>query len=195
MEKRDGKQKLLEHITPNRRDFVRRILGSAAFAPPLIATFAIDSLRANAAEPPSNANVCEETDPGYVGPTTFQCHISDPNQETRANGQATFTATSPGFPPAPTPTELQSSLMLTHHTTVNSAYIVVNGQNLATVPTPNGTIGAGDITGPCNLDELLQAMAAGLATLSVVVTFDSTEYTLTGPIIPGTSVTTRGDRF
>jgi hypothetical protein len=184
MEKRDGKERLLEHITPNRRDFVKRIVGSAAFAPPFIATFSMDSLTARAAEPPSNANVCEETDPGYVGPTTFQCHISDPNQETRANGQATFTVNTPLFGPETTPTQLQSSLMLTHHTNVDSAYIVVNGQNLATVPTNNGTIGSGDITGPCNLDELLQAMAAGLATLSVVVTFDSTQYTLTGPIVP-----------
>jgi hypothetical protein len=189
MEKRDGEERLLERISANRRDFVKRILGGAAFVPPFIATFGIDSLTANAAEPPTNANVCEETDPGYVGPNAFQCHISDPNQETRANGEATFTLNTPFFDRDSAPTHLQSSLQVTPNTTVNSAYIVVNGSNLATVPTHNGTIGAAEITGPCNLDELLQAMAAGLATLSVMVTFDSMEYTLTGPIVPGTPVT------
>jgi hypothetical protein len=56
MDEREGKSKLIEHVNPDQRDFVRRILGDSAFASPLIATFSMDGLTAVWIAPPYGAD-------------------------------------------------------------------------------------------------------------------------------------------
>jgi hypothetical protein len=56
MDEREGQHRLIERVDPDRRDFVRRILGDSAFVSPLIATFSIDGLTAVWVAPPCGAD-------------------------------------------------------------------------------------------------------------------------------------------
>ncbi len=47
---KDGlSNRVLNHVDPSRREFVKRVLASAAFAAPVVAAFSIESLNVNAA--------------------------------------------------------------------------------------------------------------------------------------------------
>lgn len=61
MEEPKTDEKILDRVSPDRRGFVKRILAGAAFATPVLATFAIDALNprsANAMQ--SNVTVTPE---------------------------------------------------------------------------------------------------------------------------------------
>jgi len=190
MNEREGKKSLIDHVAPNRRDFVRRILAGTAFVPPLIATFSIDTLTANAADDQLDSNSCNVQDQGYVGPNYFQAHVSDPKKDTRANGVGTFLIVPAILPPASVSTaKIETTLVMTGNTTVDSAHIEVFGNNVCSVPPQGGTITAADVHGLCDFDGLLEALAAGIATLVCKVTVSSSPFTLKGPILPASPIT------
>jgi hypothetical protein len=56
MDGQDIEKRLLDRVDPNRRSFVRQILGGAALVAPLVATSSIDSLIAP--EEARAANAC-----------------------------------------------------------------------------------------------------------------------------------------
>jgi hypothetical protein len=189
MNEGEGRKKLIDHVDPHRRDFVRRILGGAAFVAPLIATFSIDSLTANAADEQFNANACEVEDSGYVGPNTFLAYISDPKRLTRANGIGTFVIL-PSFmnPTSVNAATLGFTLGVTENATITSAYISVGGRDVCTLPPHGGSITALNVHALCDFDDLLGSLAAGLASLVCVITIGSGLFTLTGPIVPASPV-------
>ncbi len=49
MEERDNCRKIVERVDPDRRNFVKRFLAGAAFAAPVLTTFAIDALSPHSA--------------------------------------------------------------------------------------------------------------------------------------------------
>jgi len=177
MDQQERRKRLAEQVAPNRRDFVMRVLGGA-FVPPLIATFSMDALTATSAEAQisPNTSACLQ-DPGYVGPNVFECHFFDPGKKTLANGEVTIVVVA-------TPAKhLETAIVVSNDTIINSTHIVVNGQNVASVPRPSGTIERDQVSDLCSFDELLLAMGAAIATITCDVTFEGERFTLTGPII------------
>lgn len=80
----NDKKGVLEHVATERRDFLKKLLASAAFAAPVIATFSIDALQADPVYSSTantlitanlTANQCA-TDVGYVGPRLFLAHVT-----------------------------------------------------------------------------------------------------------------------
>jgi hypothetical protein len=87
MDKREIGKRLLDHIDPNRRSFVRQIFGGVALLAPLIAISLMAPEGARAQNP------CSVEDTGYAGPALYQVHFKDPSHTTHANGVATFQIT------------------------------------------------------------------------------------------------------
>ncbi len=186
MDEKDVKKRLVDHVDPNRRSFVRQILGGAAFVPPLIATFSIESLTASPDEP-SNPNACLE-DAGYVGPSAYQAHVSDPTKATRGNGVGTFLIQIPPLQPASVQkAQISYSLVLTIIPSLRSPRSRSSGKTVCTVNGLESTIDSKNLDNLCDFDELLQGFAAGIAKLVVQVDYKDSMYTLSGPIVPATS--------
>lgn len=78
-----SKDTVLQKLDAKRRDFLKSVL-AAGFAAPLVATFSIDALTAESANAQSVCNIARNVtleintcgDAGYVGPGTFQCHLT-----------------------------------------------------------------------------------------------------------------------
>ena len=62
MEQSDNCGKILERVDPDRRNFVKRFLAGAAFAAPVLTTFAIDALS------PRSANAMQSNIPTSTTP-------------------------------------------------------------------------------------------------------------------------------
>jgi len=185
MDEQDIKKRLLDHVDPNRRNFVRQILGGAAFVAPLIATFSIDSLVAP--EEARASNVCKVDEEGYAGPQVFQAHFSDPSHTTTASGVATFVimANPPGSFSVQT-AQVDYTLVLTGNTTFVKGKIYSNRDNEGEVAHftdfPSGKIDASKLSSLCKFYEFLDGLDAEYSTLEVDVTVAGTPYTLTGTI-------------
>jgi len=177
MKEPESKKNLVDQVDPNRRSFVARLLGAAAFVPPLIATFSMDALTARASEP-LNCNI----DEGYVGPNQFQAYLSGPG--TRANGVATFTITSPSNqPPSVCLAGVTYTLKLTKGASAVDGVIIFKGKCIVNLPI--GTPAAiNDYNGLCDLDELLDDLKSGHAIMQLVITSNGKEFTLSGSITP-----------
>jgi hypothetical protein len=174
----DKSQNLLAKVDPNRRGFVKRVLAGAAFAAPIVATFSIDGLSVDSAMAQvTTSGVCS-LDPGYVGPSSYRAHVS--GSGTRVNGEVQFSI---DYDPRQTGS-LDTSLEMTENTVVTEAYISVNSVEVATIPLHGESIDTANITGLCDFDALLQAMAAGQATVTVIGTYEGSPYTVTGPVVP-----------
>ena len=187
MDEKDVKKRLVDHVDPNRRSFVRQILGGAAFVPPLIATFSIESLTASPEEP-NNPNACLVEDTGYAGPSAFQAHVSDPTKATRVNGVGTFLIQIPPMQPASVQkAQVSYSLVLTTNTLFTESKIEIEGKTVCTINGLQSTIDSKNLDNLCDFDELLQGFAAGTGKLVVQVDYKGTMYTLSGPIVPATS--------
>jgi hypothetical protein len=187
MKEREGKKNLIDHVDPSRRSFVMQLLGGAAFIPPLIATFSMDTLTARAGEP-KNGNIseplnCNLVDEGYVGPNQFQALLSGPG--TRANGVATLIITTPQSDNCASQARVTYELKLTSNAEAISGVIIAFGLPVATLPigTP-ALIGPADFANVCDLDAFLMDLASGFATISLKVLVHGEEFTLSGLITP-----------
>ena len=195
MDEQDIKKRLLDHVDPNRRSFVRQILGGAAFVAPLIATFSIDSLTAGEPEGVRESNTCAVDDQGYAGPAVFQVSFSDPSHSTHANGTATFTITAnpPGTFSVKT-AEVIYSLFLAPGATFCKAFILSYDQVVVCYleDTKHGVIDKGTIM-LCDFDEFLIGLDSEGSTIVVLVEVQGQKYELTGTIkSKGASVITLG---
>src|SRR5436305_788062 len=74
---------LLQRVEPNRREFVKRIVGAAAFATPLIASFSIEGLTVSLEASTSN----QTHGGGSNQPHPGGCNPNDPNGDVRASNQ------------------------------------------------------------------------------------------------------------
>jgi hypothetical protein len=194
MDEQDNKKRLLDHVDPNRRSFVRQILGGAAFVAPLIATFSIDSLTAGEPEKTRESNTCAVDDQGYAGPAVFQVSFSDPSHSTHANGTATFTIT--GTPPFSVQTaEVIYSLFLSPGATFCKAFICSYNEVVECYlkDTKHGVINAACILELCDFDEFLIGLDSEGSKIVVIVDVQGQKYELTGTIkSKGASVITLG---
>jgi hypothetical protein len=185
MDEQEIQKRLIEHVDPNRRSFVRRILAGAALVSPLIATFSIDTLTAGTPEDTVNPNSTCTEDQGYIGPNAFQAHISDPTGGTRANGMGMFTITVPLTESATVAhAKLRFTLTVTKNNGLNGAYIEAHGRKLIDLPDGNGYVDNAPNRNLCDFDELLECLANGDAVLVVGVDIQHEMYTLKGPIVP-----------
>jgi len=163
------KKKLLDHVDPNRRSFVRQILGGAALVAPLVATFSIESLIAP--EDARAANSCPAEDTGYAGPQVYQSHFKSPSSATTANGEITFVIM--GHPPGTfsvSSAQVSYSIMLPATTTFLSGHVEFDGNEVAKLD-KSGVIGQNDVNKLCGMAEFLDALDSEYATVVVNVDF------------------------
>ena len=188
MDELEGKKRLVAHVDPNRRGFVKQILG-AAFVPPLVATFAMDSLMADEVAEPRNANACQVEDPGYVGPNAFQSLVFDPTHGTRSNGVIGFLIeVSPMNPRSLASAKIIVGILLTPGSTYQSGQLEINGNPVCNLPATGGSITSQELQALCDFDELLQAMASGIVKVIIKILFHGEPYTLTGTVIPASPI-------
>ena len=181
MDKREIEKRLLDHVDPNRRSFVRQILGGAALVAPLVATFSIESLIAP--EEARASNSCSVDDTGYAGPALYQVHFKDPNHTTTANGTATFQimAHPPGTFSVKT-AQVYWSIVLSPPAVYESTSIYSHGEDVADL---NGLIGVLDhsfLRYLCGMEEFLDALDSEGSMIYVTVEVQGTQYTLSGTI-------------
>ena len=124
----DGSSKVFDLVDPARRGFLKSVLAGAAFAAPVIATFSVESLTANSVHAMGGPNstqlmsnqVCV-ADLGYVGPSSFQAHVSTgviySSDAKRVNGQVTLTVSMMAAT-AQTPSVARSRLCRVHRSRV-----------------------------------------------------------------------------
>ena len=181
MDKREIEKRLLDHVDPNRRSFVRQILGGAALVAPLVATFSIESLIAP--EEARAANSCPVDDTGYAGPALYQVHFKDPNHTTTANGTATFQimAHPPGTFSVKT-AQVSYSIVLAPPATFVSAYVTIHGEGVAALNSQHGVIDKKDLMSLCGFDEFLDGLDSEGSMIYVTVEVQGTQYTLSGTI-------------
>ncbi len=198
--------RVIDHVDPSRRDFVKRVLAGAAFAAPVVASFSIESLFVNSAYGQScsgsanSSNISNScrclADPGYVGPAVFQCYVEDTSGNTRVNGEVSLNIDRDdrdGHRDGHDDDKgIDIRLDLTQGATVTSAYLTINGQEVASVQLHEshgfgphdltGKISVADITGLCDFDALLQAMAAQTVVAVVQGTYSGTSFNAQGPV-------------
>jgi len=188
MDENGIEKRLLDHVDPNRRSFVRQILGGDALVAPLVATFSIESLIAP--EEARAANSCPVDDTGYAGPSVFQASFKDPTHTTHANGVATFviTANPPGTFSVKT-AQVHYSILLAPGTTLDYASVLVHGEEVDLVA--NGVIDKSNLNSLCNFEEFLDGLDSEGSTIVVYVVVQDAHYTLTGTIksVPPTVIT------
>jgi hypothetical protein len=190
MDKREIEKRLLDHVDPNRRSFVRQILGGAALVAPLVATFSIESLIAP--EEARAANACPVDDTGYAGPSVFQARFSDPTHTTHANGVATFVITAnPAGTFSVKKAQVDYSILLAPPATFVSAYILSprllpfgGGDGVAFLPGPlaKGTLNRENVGGLCIFDALLDGLDSEGCSIVMNVEVQGTQFTLSGTI-------------
>ena len=190
MDKREIEKRLLDHVDPNRRSFVRQILGGAALVAPLVATFSIESLIAP--EEARASNSCPVDDTGYAGPALYQVHFKDPNHTTTANGTATFQimAHPPGTFSVKT-AQVSYSIVLPPGITFVGGEVESHGNVVAGLPGTRGTIDKNDLM-LCDFGEFLDGLDSEYSTVVINVDFKGEgPFQLTGVIkSTGTSVIT-----
>jgi hypothetical protein len=204
----DKTNRVLEAVNPARREFMKKLLAGAAFAAPIVATFSIDTLTANAAPAflPNTVyypNSSCPTDAGYSGPTFFLAHVSVKTAAPYAKPPKP-----PNGPKAPVVNgEVEFVLLPTNGGYLNAIQVdlqFVDGVTLDTLliyttpgpgPAPAVTkslggspavlIFASDLNTKvvCDLDELVDDMAAGLATAVVTGTYQGSSFVAAGPIV------------
>lgn len=169
------RNEILNHVEPNRRDFVKRVLAGAAFAVPVVATFSIESLFVDSAYAQSGCGSsssigygCCLPDLGYVGPSVFQAYVADVGGGTRVNGEVILTVDN-DRDHGQTSTTLRVRVRLTQDAPVSTAYLTINGSMVAVMELhssngfdhhdQSGSVGAADLRAICDFDSLLQAMA------------------------------------
>jgi len=185
MEQQGSKDRILSKVDASRRDFVKRVLGVAAFAAPVIASFSIDGLSIESAEAqafPSGPSGCA-VDTGYNGPVHYQAQLADPSGATGVTGEVNFTVEGDNARTGQT-REIDTKLSVTKNATVLSAYISVNGIDVANFPEGQGVIGTGDVQRICDFDALLQAMALEQTMVVVQGVLGGNAFTITGAIEP-----------
>jgi hypothetical protein len=190
MDPQDVKKKLLDHVDPNRRSFVRQILGGAALVAPLVATFSIESLVAP--EEARAANSCPAEDTGYAGPQVYQSHFKSATHATTANGEITFVIM--GNPPGTfsvSSAQVSYSIVLPATTTFLNGHVEFDGEDVAKLD-KSGVIGQNDVNKLCGMAEFLDALDSEYSTVVINVDFKGEgPFQLTGVIkSTGTSVIT-----
>jgi hypothetical protein len=180
MDKREIEKRLLDHVDPNRRSFVRQILGGAALVAPLIAMFSINSLIAP--EEARAQSPCP-VDTGYAGPSVFQASLKDPTHTTHANGVATFviTANPPGTFSVKK-AQVDYSILLAPPATFVSAAIVSHGDPVAYLPLAKGTLNLESVPSLCDFYEFLDGLDSEGSSVLINVEVQGTQYTLSGTI-------------
>jgi hypothetical protein len=204
--------RVLNHVDPSRRDFVKRVLAGAAFAAPVVASFSIESLYVNAAYGQSSSSSSASSsacnisgscrclaDPGYVGPAVFQAYVEDTSGNTRVNGELAFVIRGDGDfdRDDPNGTVANVSFSLTKDAQVTSAYLTINGQEVATIPLEDshelgkhdltGKIKASDLLNLCDFDALLQAMASQQVVAVVQGTYSGWSFNAQGSVTPASA--------
>jgi hypothetical protein len=193
MDERDIEKRLLDHVDPNRRSFVRQILGGAAFVAPLIATFSIDSLIAP--EEARASNTCSVEDTGYAGPQVYQSHVKSATHATTANGEVMLVIM--GNPPGTLSVEsaqVSYSIVLPPGTTFEDGHVEFDGNDVAKLDSTNGVIAKKNVNKLCGMAEFLDALDSEGATAVVNVLFGGEgPFKLTGTIkSTGPSIITLG---
>jgi len=188
MDELEGKKQLIAHVDPNRRGFVKQLIG-AAFVPPLVATFAMDSLTAGEAAEPRLANACNVEDAGYVGPNAFQSHVFDSTNATRSNGVIGFLIEiNPMEPRSLQAARILVGILLTPGSTYESGELYINGIPVVALPANGGFITSSEVQALCDFDELLQALAAGLVKVVIQILVHGAPFTLTGTVFPASPI-------
>jgi len=186
----EDNKKVLDQIDPARREFMKRLLVGAAFAAPVVATFSIDALTADPAYgfSPNTTNITNQVcvgDAGYVGPTSFQSHVSVGPifalLENRVNGQVTFNAEVIGS----TVELIDVSVSMVPGATVLSVSILAGPLTAVTMPGSFFSIASSNLDTKlaCDLDELSDLMASGDTFCVVQGTFAGKKFSATGPIV------------
>lgn len=188
----DDKSKVFDLVHPARRQFLKRLLAGAAFAVPVISTFTVDSLTVDTVHAMGGSNITNISnqvcrgDVGYVGPRSFEAHVSTGaifnDDDYRVNGQVVLRAYTDGGPIA---YYLEGEVFIVPGASVQSVFISTYGRTAAEVST-NGqfTILPKDLDTRvmCDIDELMDAIAAGNATCTVTGEYYDRRYSATGQI-------------
>jgi len=204
---------VIQKVGANRRDFLKRVLAGAAFAVPIVASFSIDGLWVGTVSAQSfSSSYCGMPDTGYIGPQTFEAHLSDPNLQSRLNGEVEFTIVGPdedghghadrntgdddrGHRGGTRTAKIRTRLTLPTGASVTDAYIAVDSQRVVSFPNGNGVITTNMPLGEvCDFDGLLQAMAAGGAQVFAYGSYDNgLSFNVAGAIQPVPGHTIRLD--
>lgn len=200
MSEEGPENRLLSQVAPSRRGFVKSVLAGAAFAAPVIASFSVENLEIRSANGQilnssqsaylSSSNPCLP-DLGYVGPSFFQAYVLDISGSTRVNGQVSFNIQQDGK-------ALGVRMRMTRDASASAVNLSVNGVNVATVQLgggdnngfgrrnneSQGRITAADVTGLCDFDSLLQALASQTVKAVVQGTYASSSFDAQGLVLP-----------
>lgn len=200
MSEENSTNRVLSQVVPSRRGFVKTVLAGATFAAPAIASFSIANMgigSADAQNPTSSAYTSSSSsmpclpDLGYVGPSYFQAYALDISGSTRVNGALTFNLEQDGK-------ALRVRMRITKDASVSSVSITVNGRQVATVKMGEddgngfgrrddgveGRVTAANLSGLCDFDSLLQAMASQTAQVEVQGTYSYSSFDAQGSILP-----------
>lgn len=194
---------ILSHVPPSRRDFVKRVLAGATFAVPLIATFSIENLLVDGAYAQCGGNSSSLSayasggsrlpDPGYVGPAVFQAFVEDNSGNTLVNGEVILAIDNDHGPHRSSSTTIDVRIRLTKDADLSSAALMMNGYSVANVQLHSsddfghhdqvGSIGPADISGLCDFDALLRALASQQITAAVQGTYMGASFNAQGTAI------------
>ena len=204
--------RVLNHVDPSRRDFVKRVLAGAAFAAPVVASFSIESLYVNAAYGLSSSSASASSsssssssgcnisgscqclaDPGYVGPAVFQAYVEDTSGNTRVNGELFLHISGDCHDNEAADIRLR----MTPDAEATAAHLTINGQEVATIPLEDshehgkhdltGKIKASDLLNLCDFDALLQAMASQQVVAVVQGTYSGRSFNAQGSVLPASA--------
>jgi hypothetical protein len=202
----DDSSKVFDLVDPARRGFLKSVLAGAAFAAPVIATFSVESLTASSVHamggPNSVQNMSNQvcvSDLGYVGPSSFQAHVSTgvsySSDAKRVNGQVTLTVSMNGY----TANSICGQISLVPGASIQGVSISVDGRTAAQVSTSGAFMIYGsdlDTHGNnrgnnranhlalCDLDELVDFIASGDGCCTVTGEYDGRSYSASGEIYP-----------
>jgi hypothetical protein len=196
--------KFLEQLDPTRRSFIKKLVAAGAAAP-VVATFSIDALSQaiNSSRTGGSSFSACQPDLGYVGPTAFAAHLAyaGPPQDfgARVNGELRLAADDDGGHGNDDDAHgndggghrrarkqrIQTNLQLVDGAVFGNAQILINGNTAVSLNSGKSYIDASSLfPGACDLDFLLNAMAAGQATVLVAVSYLGNALNLTGGITP-----------
>lgn len=163
MSEQDHKN-LLENAT--RRAFVTRLVGGAAIAPLIAASKA-------------KAVPCAD----YLGPNLFNVYLSDPTEQTRALGVATFEVVSPDG--CTSHAKITYTLKLTRNAVAVQGFLILgNGSIVSDLPLGTPAAIPPNPNDLCGFNEVLGYVAKGMVTMTLSVQVNGQTYTLTGKLAP-----------
>ena len=186
--------KFLEQLDPTRRSFIKKLVAAGAAAP-VVATFSIDALSQTVNSSRAGSFSACQPDLGYVGPTAFAAHLAYAGAPqdfgARVNGELRLAADDDGAHGNDDDhrharkNRIQTDLQLVDGAVFGNAQILINGNPAVSVNADKSYIDASSLyPGTCDLDFLLNAMAAGQATVLVSVSYLGNGLNLTGGITP-----------